>query len=259
MSNASAVPALPDDDFDIPIEKPAVQPHVRLITTLAALPWDQAKAASLEARSGAPLPLDQLALTVKRLGPWRRGVPGRFAAVYVRRDEVGERLEVPVHLDGAEASVSFLSPAEQRRRYGGLMAVVIAAAAATFMIAVGAGMALDRRAATEAELQRLEQQANTKAVQVRRGAALAAQNRAIAIEQLDGRSVGDLLADLDWLSAAKAPDARVRAVHWDHGYLALEAKGDASPLLPSNREVRRAERPVEQGVWLWGVEEADDR
>jgi hypothetical protein len=63
-----------------------------------------------------------------------------------------------------------------------------------------------------------------------------------------------VLADLQWLARARSPGARIVAIHWDHGLMALETRGgDAPPVATTEREVVRAPRQAQPGVWLWGI------
>ena len=110
----------------------AVEPKVfvRVIPTPPGMPWDQARAAALEARQGAPLPLIDVAYQVRRLAPWAPGQPGRHAAFYVRAQEVGEALATVQTVDGRSLTVQFVSFAEQRRRSRRLVRLGIVGAGA---------------------------------------------------------------------------------------------------------------------------------
>jgi hypothetical protein len=49
----------------------------------------------------------------------------------------------------------------------------------------------------------------------------------------------------------------VDSLHWEPGFMALAVKGEASPFQPGvDRAVKRAPRPLRDGVWLWGATDA---
>ena len=90
----------------------AVPPSVfaRSVATPPGWPWEQARGALLEARHGAPLPIDQMLVRLKRLTPWRPGQGARFAACYVRATEIEARFEARVDVEGQAVSVAFEPP-----------------------------------------------------------------------------------------------------------------------------------------------------
>ena len=59
------------------VEPPQV--FVRVFQAPAGMPWEQGRAARLEARHGSPLPIADVMHQVKRLGAWSLGQPGRYA------------------------------------------------------------------------------------------------------------------------------------------------------------------------------------
>lgn len=226
---------------------------VRQFSTPAGAPWDQVKTATLEARLGAPLPLTEVVWRLQRLEPWRPGRPARFAAFYARAREIGERLETVVEVDGRPVAVHFTSNREQARRaravamVGLAVGLVAAATAGSVFVAVSVrGDASDQLAALEPLL----------AAKTRLAATLERQrhdSRALEAGGLRGRALSDYLSDLAWASAAKAPGARIDALHWDHGLMAVEAHSDAAPFAAGDRVVTKLDKPLRPGVWLWGV------
>lgn len=233
-------------------DDPAPPPvFVRAVVTVPAMPWDQARAARLEATLNAPLPLTELALALKRLDRWKPRTPGRFAAVYARHADIGDGLSVAPELDGRPVEVHFPS-ATRRRAQVRLMAIVTGAAtAAVFLLfSVGANIWTSR---TEAEqrLESLEQQADRRLKDARAAAALSAQARALDAMDLEGRRAAVVLKDIAWAARARRADANIEAFHWEGGLFAVEARGEASPFVQSDQPVRRSQRPVRAGVWLW--------
>lgn len=241
---------------DIPQDEPPAPPQVfvRAFSTPPGAPWEQGRAAALEARHGAPLPIADLVHRVRRLESWAPGAPGRYAAFYVRAREFTRPFETTVEVDGRAVKIAFGAAAEQFRRAQTLG--VAAAAAILSLLVVGGGvtLALGAKAETTARLERAEQQ-----LLVKRRAALAAQQRSDqsrALQRAMGtsRPIDEVMADLAWATAMKAPDARIEAVHWEGGLLAVEARGETTPFANSDRRVQRSDKPLRKGVWLWGVE-----
>jgi hypothetical protein len=258
MSSIAPFPRLIIEEDPVEVAAPP-KPFVKVVSTPPGLPWDQTRAAELEARVGAPLPLDKVVYRVKRLEPWQPGHAARFAAVYFRGEELGGRLDATVEIDGRTLSLNFLSRQEGGRRARMLAIAAAAAGVTTFLAVAGIGMALTTRAQATAQLEALEQLVakRSREVEVRRS--LKAQAKALDQEGLAGRSLSDFLNDLAWASEAKAPGARIQAFHWDRGYLAVEARGDAAPFVETARRVERYEKPIKPGRWLWSAAEEQGR
>lgn len=236
-------------------EPPSLEPKVfvRALSTPAGLPWDQARAAALEARLGAPLPIGELAYQLRRLDRWSPGAPSRWAAFYIRTEAVGDRFEANPVVDGQPVPVVFTSRAERRRRSRKFLRVATSMGLA-IVICLGAGVsALSIRGRAEAELANAEQVATARLTLARRLHRLKAQTRALDGASLRERNLGTALADLAWAAAAKAPDARLLAVHWDHGLMVFEVKGETVPFTSADRAIKKAEKAVAPGVTLWGV------
>jgi hypothetical protein len=231
---------------------PPPRVFVRSFTAPPALPWVQGKAADLEAQHGAPLPLKDVTYRLRRLEAWRPG-PGRFAAFYVRRAEFRESFETRLEVDGRVIDIRFVHPADerQRSRQVGLVAVAVAATVAVGAVSIAAS--LGQRTAATAQLEAAEQRA---ASQLRAAQVLQRrqeQSRRLEQAARGDHPVSDVLADISWVSANKIPTVRIEALHWDHGVLAIEARGEESPLGATDRQVVRSDRPVRPGIWAWGA------
>lgn len=232
---------------------------VRAITTPPGLPWDQARAAGLEARVGAPLPIAQVVYQLRRLETWSAGKSGRYVVAYVRADEVKGQLRATAEVDGRRIPFVLLSPREQERRVKSLLFVGSAAALSTALLVIGGGTALRTRAQAEASLVNIEHAVAVRSREVKAQELRKQEARALDEEGVSGRRTSDLIDDLAWASNAKAADARIQALHWDRGYLAVEARGETAPFLETGRSVERAPKPVKRGVWLWGVASGSGR
>lgn len=251
MSGVQELRLVDDIEPSAAVEAAAPRVFVRVISTPPGMPWDQLRAARLEARMGAPIPLDGVVYELMRLAAWRSREAGRFAAFYVRSQEVRGRLTTEVEVDGRPIRVSFLSPAEQAhaRRRAGVLAGALAAAA---LVVLGAlFLALQTHAAASSRLEALEARSGAELHQARKLAQLKDQARALDQAHMRGRSLTQALDDLALASAAKAPDARIQGFHWDRGYAAVEVRGDSAPLAGLQDRLQKSARPLRPGVWLW--------
>jgi hypothetical protein len=247
----------PDGAREAPEE---AEPKVfaRSIAAPAGAPWDQTRVAHLEARAGAPLPIGELVYQLRRLEPWRPGNPARFAAFYARSAAVGARHKTHAEVDGRRLEVTFVSRAEREREAkraslifaiaGGCMVVVLAS------IAVG----VTARHNTEAQLVALEGLAAQKAQLAAAADTARLQSNALTVAGVRGHAVSDLLGDLDWAATAKAPGARIQAVHWSGAVMVVEARGQIDPFVAGGRTATRMEKPLRPGLWLWGVTKGAD-
>jgi hypothetical protein len=251
MTNAPDLRVVSEDEGAPPAEAPKV--FVRVIPTPPGMPWDQTRAAALEARQGAPLPLIEVAYQVRRLAPWAPGEPGRHAAFYVRAQEVGEALETIQNVDGRSVTVRFVSFAEQRRQGRRLVRVAVGAAigaALVLGVVILVGGARDR---ASDRLDATEQLASVKLHQASSLEKLKRQARVLDAAHVRGHGLDDFLRDLSWAASAKAAQARIEGLHWQDGYTAVEVRGEDSPFERLDRTVEKSPKPARPGVWLWGV------
>lgn len=230
-------------------------PHVfvRAVSAPPGWPWEQARAARLEAEHGAPLPLSELMHQVRRLAPWGLGKPGRFGVFYLRRQEYRSPFETLVDVDGQAVKVAFGTPAGRLRRLQGAGVAVGLCVAAGAVLGTGVALALGIRSEATARLEAVEQRA-----EARLRAAQAAKARADRVRDLEGlvaggRPLESVLDDLSWVALSKTPEARLMGIHWERGLLAVEARGETAPFLSADRPLERAATPIRPGVWLWAV------
>lgn len=237
--------------------EPKPQPKVFVRTLLAppGMPWEQGRTAELDARLSSPLPAGDVVYQLRRLEAWRPGSPARFAAFYVLARDVDGRLETHAQVDGRDVRVVFESAevsASRARRFG---AVGLACGVIVFAAVLVVGLAIGRRAELEGKLAAAEQQADVKLRGASAKARLKAQDQALRTWRDKGAPMSEVLADLAWISSAKAGDAQVDGVHWDHGLLAVEATGARPPLVVfGDRRLQRSTKPIRPGVFLWAVE-----
>lgn len=249
------MPPLSLDSLDSAPETVTCPPVVfaRAIDAVAAMPWDQSRAARLDAILNAPIPTSDVALVLRRIGRWAYRSPARFAAIYARQSDVGDGLSTTIELDGRPMAVSFPSARRRMARARLLLVVTTVVTTATFLFVATAATIWSARSQAEQRLAALEQQAARNLLQAQAAERISAQSRALDAQGVRGTRAADVLGDLAWASMARKPDARVAAFHWEAGVVAVEARGEDSPLAPSDRLVERSSSPVRPGTWLWGV------
>lgn len=237
-------------------ERPEAQVLLRGLSTPPAPPWDQARAADLEARLQSPLPADTVMWSLKRLETWRPGAPGRFVAGYARRGDVGEGLEVLKTFDGRELTFRFLSAALRRQQAKRIFASGAVAAVSSLVLAISIATAVQTRNAATVELDRLEQRIDRQD-RLNNGQALILQREQI----LNGAGLttqlpSGALEDLAWIAEHKTEAVNLEGLLWEPGLAAVEVRGAENPFVAGDRTIRRADKVVRPGVVLWGVDTA---
>jgi len=235
-----------------PIE-PDVQVFVRRIATPAAAPWDQARAAGLEAKLAAPLPGDQVIYQVRRLGVWAFRQPGRYIACYVRRSQLAGTLSTEVDVDGRPVKLVFRTRSAHSRHAGVAIGAALTATIAGVSVAAATMNAMATRSFDEERLASLSQLSASKIGEVRRGRAAMRDANCLIAVGAQGRSLNDLLGDLAWASTHKLSEAHLDALHLDRGLLGLEVRGEKSPFRADVSGTMRSTKPLRLGVWLWGL------
>lgn len=235
-----------------PPPEPPPKVLVRILTAQPGLPWDQTKAAMLDARHGSPIPLADVSLQLRRLAPWSPGAEGRFAALYAPTRIIGERLRTTVFIKGSPVEVEFLSPGAQAAARKRLLFVAAGAAVFVAVTISAVGEMLSRKDEAEIQLSALETQSASRARAVALQQRQLEQSRALDAVRDRGAPLDRVLSDLAAVSAMQAPAAQVVGVHWQDGAVALEARGKSSPL-SSNRgwSVEHSDKSIRRGVGLW--------
>lgn len=221
----------------------------RTVETPRGLPWDQARAARLEAGRVAPLPIETMMLKLQRLEPWRHGAKGRFAALYVRKDQVGDGLKAVARLGERTIPVEFRSPRQVKADLRSLVLLAVAGGVAATVCFGAVGAAALRRGETVSELTRLERLAARRLRQAQESAELKRQNTALSALAEPGEPLDEVLADLAWASRNRAPEARIEGFHWRPTAYGIEARGDIAPF--TTDDFSKAPRPLRAGVELW--------
>ena len=233
---------------------PLPKPFTRGFSVPPGLPWDQARAAQLEARHTSPVAAlagDELRIHVKRLTPWRPGEEGRFAAIYLKASETrpGQvfRLEVQGHPVTLEIPSPALKAAQLQQNLWIMGCVGILVVALLFMVMTS----LSRRQDMDSQVTTLESDIATR---LHRGAAIErAKAEAEALQALDlkGHSASEVLGALRIVTLAKNPNARIDSFLWDRGYWAIEAHGTDTPLELGSVSLKRSPKPLRGDTYLW--------
>lgn len=242
-----------------PPESPRPTPKVlaRVFTVPPGLPWEQARAAALEARHGSPLPIAEVALLRRRLQPWRPGEAGRYVALYVLASEVGDGFETSVEVDGRSMPVRFASPQERGRAAQRLVLIGLAAAVISAMIAIAVLSSLAIREEAGTRLASAEMSARARLRVARQIQSQRTEARALEAMEGRGASLDEVLTDLGHASSARASEAWIDAFHWERGLVAVEAHGEVAPLRANpGQRVERSQKPIRPGVYLWSLEPA---
>ena len=214
-------PALLDGD----LEKAAPPRFLRTFSMPAAAPWDQMRAARLNALHNAPVPGPQVAICLRRLDPWRPNLPARFCAAYVRSADVVGKLILAEQVEGVLVEFVFSSAAAEGARRRRLLRDV-GLGAALVLTLVGATLRGQAIRADEnqqiSRAMRLDLQAlraQTSAARLRRNV------RALIGTGVEHRSGGDLAADLTWLASVRRPHTPLKSLVWRDGQMLLTGSG----------------------------------
>lgn len=237
---------------------PPPQVFVRALVTPPGPPWEQARAARLDARHGAPLAIAELVHQVRRLERWAPGRPGRYGAFYVRAREFREPFEARVEVDGQTVAVRFGAPARDFGQLRGAGAAVLAVVLSGAILGAGVTLALSARGAASVRLEAAEQLGQRKLKMAEAARTRATQARDLRALVGHGRPLGEVIGDLTWVATSKTPEARLVGVHWERGLLAVEARGEQPPFLAVDRPIERSEKPLRPGVWLWAIGRPQD-
>lgn len=232
-----------------PTDASAFRPFARVVTTPPAWPWDQSRAARLEALHTSPLAGADLLL--RRLKAWAPGQPGEFAAIYLRAGEAPPAGGFDIEIQGRTLHIDQPSPAaraaalrDKAWRFGSAAVIIIALAGMT-------ALAVQRRAALDDRLTTLETRLDRDVHKARALAHAKRDASALAELELAPRGMDRVLADLDRVTVSKADGARIDAFYWRRGYWAIEAHGDARPVDGPGLVIQRSAKPVRRDVWLW--------
>jgi hypothetical protein len=231
---------------------PTPKVFTRVIMAPPGPPWRQRQMAMLEARQSAPIALADVALRLQRMGMWD-GRVARFVAFYVRTVDFQQSIVTDLQVDGETVRLRMPHPSEERQRsataalIGGLTAFVVVACAAAI-----SGAASQRDSLTQG-VETAERQASSRLRVAQNAHRRAKEAAALAAASRNDHTISEVLADMSWVAANRAPGSRIQAFHWEGGALALEASGSNPPIDAWDRPLIRSARPLRPGVWAWAA------
>lgn len=233
--------------------RPKPQVLVRVIVTPPGAPWEQSRAAKLDAQHGAPLPISELIHQLRRLAPWAPGRPGRYAVFYLRAREFHAPFETTVEVEGQPIQVRFGTPTRDmaRVRQAGLALILLVVTGA--VLGTATLLALRVRSEATVRLEAAEQLAASRLKMAEAFSKRSNDTRELRVMVGAARPLDEVINDLTWVATARTAEARIVGVHWDRGLLAVEARGEQPPFLAIDRPLERSNRQLRPGVWLWAV------
>jgi len=228
------------------------RPFTRVLATPPGWPWDQSRAAMLEARHTSPVSNDGVNIIVRRLKGWALGDGGEFVAIYLRAGDVFPAQGLDVDVRGRTIHIDLPSRAARAEQFKD-QAIRIAAAAVMVVVVLGlVPLAFERRGAFENRLDEAEVRIEHEAREAH--AVARAKQDAEALSELGATDGLDkAVADLAYVSAAKDPAARIDAFYWNKGFWAIEARGGDVPIKDNAVTLQKSAKPVRPGVWLWAA------
>ena len=236
---------------DLTTERGTFKPFTRLVTAPPSWPWDQTRAARLEAQHTSPVSGDDVSIVVRRLKPWALGQDGKFVAIYLRGMDIRQGLKFDIEIQGQRLSVDMPSPGQKAAQANErLWRIGLAGGAIACVLLMGV-MTLQRRGAEADRLAEVENQLQRKAREAEGVARAKGDAAALAELGLGNRSLDQALTDLKQLSLKRDTATRIDAFYWNKGYWAIEARGTDAPIKDGTVPLQRSTKPVSKGVWLW--------
>jgi hypothetical protein len=229
------------------------KPFTRIINTPPALPWDQERAAKLEAKHTSPISTtatgQDLTIIVRRLEPWKPRAIGRFVAIYLRGSghKLGLSFWVDVH--GRQVKVDIPSKTGQTEALKQKTWIIASVTIIGLCLFGQAALTINRRSEVASRLDVLEIQ--TQRLTKQEASVSKAKQNAQALAELNmtGRTPEDVINALRTVTLSRDTNSRIEAFLWEEGDWALEVRGEATPL--KEMSMMKAPKPVRRGVWLW--------
>ena len=240
-------------------ERPNIKPFTRAVTVPPGWPWDQTRAASLEALHTSPVSGDAVTTLVRRLRPWRFNEPGEFAAVYLRGGaELGGQ-SFDIQIQGQTLRVEVPSRAKREALMKERLWQIGSAVAIAIIVFAIITIALQRREELEDRLSQAELRVDHQAKEAQAVARAKSDARMLAAMDLKDQGVDAALRDLEYVAFTRETTSRVDAFYWRKGFWAVEAHGDAPPVAAADGLLQRSVKPVRSGVWLWASKSGNAR
>ncbi len=228
------------------------RPFTRVLATPPGWPWDQSRAAMLEARHTSPVSSDGVNIIVRRLKAWALGESGEFVAIYLRAGDPFPAQGIDIDVRGRTIHIDMPSRAARAEQLKDQVTRVAAILVMVVVVLSLITLAFERRGALNDRLDEAETQIDHEAREAH--AVTRAKQDAEALSELgvtDG--LDHAVNDLTYLSAAHDPSARLDAFYWSKGFWAVEAHGSDTPIKDTAVTLQKSPKPVRPGVWLWAA------
>ena len=230
-----------------------MRPFTRIIHAPPGWPWDQTRAAKLEAHHTSPISGDGITIIVRRLKSWSFGDTGEFVAVYLRTGDTSAEEDFDIEVQGQRLRIEVPSRAaretairEQAWQLGAGLVIAFALASLSML-------AWQRRAALEDHLDSADMRVAHEVRDAKTLQRAKADAYALGTLDLKDQTAGTVLQDIEKVAMAKNDNARIDAFYWRKGYWAVEAHGDAPPVKGMDLNLQKSTKPVRKDVWLWMV------
>ncbi len=228
------------------------RPFTRVVMTPPGWPWDQTRAAMLEARHTSPLSNDGVNIIVRRLKSWAMGEGGEFVAIYLRAGDALPAQGIDVDVRGRSIHIDLPSRAARAEQLKDQVTRIAAVAVMVIVVLALITLAFERRTALDDHMGDAEVRIEHVAREAH--AVASAKQDAEALTELgvtDG--LDHAVGDLTYVTAAKDPAARLDAFYWSKGFWAIEAHGADAPIKDPGVTLQKSPKPVRPGVWMWAA------
>ncbi len=238
-------------------ETTRLKPFTRIVSVPAAWPWDQARAARLEAQHTSPVSGDDVSIVVRRLKRWALGEPGKFVAIYLRGPDIRNGVRFDLEIQGQRLSIDMPSPQQKAAQANARVWHLILGGVLIGAVLSMGMLTLSRRAAEADRISALEVTMARKAHEAQ--GILRAKDDALALSQLGhgAHTLDAAVQDLKTLSLKRDSASRIDAFYWNKGYWAIEVHGKDAPIRDATLSLQRSNKPIRKDVWLWVSGEED--
>jgi hypothetical protein len=227
------------------------KPFTRVITTPPSWPWDQMRAARLEATHTSPVAVEDVSIIVKRLEGWSFNEAGRFVAIYLRGSEARAGVSFKLDIQGKTINIDMPSKVQQATDAKAKAQILAMSLIITLGFGAMTAMSLKRREAMETRLGALEVRLEQQLRQARTLSRAKADAQSLEAQKLEANTYAKAIRVLDRVTNERDTQVRLDAFYWNRGYWGVESQGQGRPVKTLSLDLKRLVRPVRSGVYLW--------
>jgi hypothetical protein len=227
---------------------PVMDPFVRIFGIPATSPWDQDRAAKLDAVLNSPLAESDVAICVRRLGLWSPSDSSRYCAAYLRKSQISDEHRVIRLIEGRDIEFVFRSDRFVRARRARRMtdlALTVAACAAVLLASV---KAIEARGDNVLALSGVEHGLRESLARQAEQDRESRFSQELAGASSQGRGGDNLMADLAWIARSRRADVQIDAVLWNGGTITLRTADQSNPIAGAERQVEQVDT-ADGDVW----------